>query len=184
MTTIPNTPDDFTDLLYKYTDFNGAQKTLSTGKLRFTRPSEMNDPFDVRIDQWMAMEYKPFYELIAPRLIERQLSGLDGYAELAGMGLQDAKAHIDEFQSKPENERMATIEKMTKFAVSRFGSYLPELRRSTDEIRGMPHRSTATVSFVPPGRSAIFSCGLITPTSIGVRCWDFRRIWKRTRCYV
>ena len=38
-----------TSLIYKYMDTEGARKTISNSTLKFTRPSEMNDPFDVNI---------------------------------------------------------------------------------------------------------------------------------------
>src|SRR5215470_1194513 len=127
--------DDFVDLLYKYTDFSGAQETLTTCKLRFTRPSELNNPFDVRIDQWLPMELRSFYELIAPGLIERSLSRPDKYAESIGIGQQEAKAIVDDFQSKPEHERTAWINLLAKVSVSDFESFAQKLHRTTDEIR-------------------------------------------------
>ena len=92
--------DDFTDILYKYTDLTGAQKTLTTGKLRFTRPSEMNDPFDVRIDEWMAMEHEPFFRAAWPLVAERMLSCPEVFAKLTGMALQHAEDIVKSFLNK------------------------------------------------------------------------------------
>ena len=50
----------FTDIAYKYVDAEGAKKIISNCSLRFTRPSEMNDPFDVRIHELIDTELERF----------------------------------------------------------------------------------------------------------------------------
>ena len=53
---------DHTGIIYKYTDQNGAEKILSTRTLRFARPSEMNDPFDVYIEDLLGMDLEEVHE--------------------------------------------------------------------------------------------------------------------------
>src|SRR5215470_18658730 len=72
---------------------------------------------------------------IAPGLIERSLSRPDKYAESIGIGQQEAKAIVDDFQSKPEHERTAWINLLAKVSVSDFESFAQKLHRTTDEIR-------------------------------------------------
>src|SRR5688500_3749946 len=52
---------DYTGILYKYTDHTGAKKILSNRTLKFTRPSEMYDPFDVYIDDIFGMDLEEVF---------------------------------------------------------------------------------------------------------------------------
>ena len=64
----PKLPDrsdfegDYTSILYKYTDQNGVEKILSTRTLRFARPSEMNEPCDVYIEDLLGMDLEDVHE--------------------------------------------------------------------------------------------------------------------------
>src|SRR5437870_13808489 len=59
--TAESRPDDFTDILYKYTDQNGAGKIPTTRTLRFARAAERNDPFDVYIADLRGMDLEEFF---------------------------------------------------------------------------------------------------------------------------
>lgn len=48
--------------LYKYLSPDGAKKTLSTRTIRLSRPSEFNDPFDMRLDQALGLDHREFAE--------------------------------------------------------------------------------------------------------------------------
>ena len=50
------------NIFYKYTDRNGAEKTLSNRNVRFTRASDMNDPFDVYIDDLYGMNLDEVFD--------------------------------------------------------------------------------------------------------------------------
>src|SRR5439155_1436833 len=127
--------DDFTDILYKYTDLNGAQKTLTTGKLRFTRPSELNDPFDVRIDEWMAMEHEPFFRAAWPLVAERMLSCPEVFAKLTGMALQHAEDIVKSFLNQSESEKAVMVAEITNITGAEAGAYMAKARRSTELTR-------------------------------------------------
>jgi hypothetical protein len=130
-------PDDFTDILYKYTDQNGVEKILTTGKLRFTRPSEMNDPFDVRIDEWMAMDLRQFYELAAPRIAQRLFSRPDVWVKLTTMSLQQAEAMINDFQNQADTDRAQTLVELVGATLADFDSYAPRFQQNTELARAI-----------------------------------------------
>jgi hypothetical protein len=48
--------------IYKYTDRIGVEKILSNRMLRFARPSEMNDPFDIYIEDLLGMDLEEVHE--------------------------------------------------------------------------------------------------------------------------
>ena len=65
---------DFTKIrLFKYLSAEGAKKTLSTGGLKLSQPSSFNDPFDMRIDEILGLDFKQFAEqqkLVLVELLE------------------------------------------------------------------------------------------------------------------
>jgi hypothetical protein len=125
--------DDFTDILYKYTDAHGADQILANRTLRFTRPSEMNDPFDVRIDEWIGTDLKEFYESAAPLIAQKLLSDPNVLARR--MGAKPAKAVVDDFQNRPEKERAAFLDELARWTIADFDQYAANLERSTTETR-------------------------------------------------
>lgn len=56
-------PPELSQIVYKYVGQAGARAILANRTLRFTRPSEMNDPFDVYIDD--------LFELPVPDLLKQ-----------------------------------------------------------------------------------------------------------------
>src|SRR5207247_213396 len=56
------------------TDQNGAEKIPSTRTLRFARPSEMNDPFDVYIEDLLGMDLEEVHERNIDVLFDRLLT--------------------------------------------------------------------------------------------------------------
>jgi len=69
-----NTPDFAKTRLFKYMSAEGAKKTLSTGGLRLSQPSSFNDPFDMRIDKILGLDFKQFSEqqkLVLVELLEK-----------------------------------------------------------------------------------------------------------------
>ena len=54
-------PDDYIDILYKYTDLNGAVNILINQSLRRARASALNDPFDVLVGDWIGLDAESFF---------------------------------------------------------------------------------------------------------------------------
>src|SRR6266436_1219968 len=49
-----------TGVLYKYMGVAGAKKTLATGSVRFSRPVDFNDPFDMQLGEALGAELEQF----------------------------------------------------------------------------------------------------------------------------
>jgi hypothetical protein len=54
------TADSDTGDLYKYMGFEGAKKTLESGAVRFSRPADFNDPFDMSVKEALGGELDEF----------------------------------------------------------------------------------------------------------------------------
>ena len=52
----------FTGIAYKYVSSEGAKKIIANRSLRFACPSQMNDPFDVAIEELFDSELEVFLE--------------------------------------------------------------------------------------------------------------------------
>jgi hypothetical protein len=48
--------------LFKYLGIEGAKKTISTNSFKLSVPSTFNDPFDVRLDEILGLDYAQFAE--------------------------------------------------------------------------------------------------------------------------
>jgi hypothetical protein len=99
---------DFTKIrLFKYLSAATAKKTLSTGGLRLSQPSSFNDPFDMRIDEVLGLDFRQFVEQQKLALIEF-LEGPDGVI-LRSSELGRKAALIKEALSKASPEQRKTI---------------------------------------------------------------------------
>jgi hypothetical protein len=49
-----------TGVLYKYMGVAGAKKTLASGSVRFSRPLDFNDPFDMQLEEALGTELEHF----------------------------------------------------------------------------------------------------------------------------
>jgi hypothetical protein len=49
-----------TGVLYKYMGVSGAKKTLASGGVRFSRPVDFNDPFDMQLEEALGAELEQF----------------------------------------------------------------------------------------------------------------------------
>jgi hypothetical protein len=54
---------DFSETrLFKYLSPDGAKKSLSTRTIKLSKPSEFNDPFDMRLDRAFGLDHREFVE--------------------------------------------------------------------------------------------------------------------------
>jgi hypothetical protein len=56
--------------LFKYLSPDGAKKSLSTRTIKFSKPSEFNDPFDMRIDELIGLDFRKFAEELGHEMFE------------------------------------------------------------------------------------------------------------------
>ena len=94
------------DVIYKYMGKDGAHKTISNCSLRFARPSEMNDPFDVYIDDLFNIEVKG---LLARSLIQWHdllCSDPATFAKKTETDVEAAYSLSSRINKLPESERV------------------------------------------------------------------------------
>lgn len=97
-------------MYYKYTDREGALKILSNRNLLFKRPSELNDPFEVLIDDLFGIDLEEAHEESARSIFELLLKDPKLYAERMRLPLEDAinaKALLNKFNN---NQKEAIIQ--------------------------------------------------------------------------
>ena len=100
-------------IIYKYTDRNGVEKILSNRTLRFTRPSEMNDPFDVYIEDLLGMDLEEVHERAFDALCNLLTIAPQEYAHLCGVPLESAEASARILRNASD-ERRAEIRRYLK----------------------------------------------------------------------
>ena len=79
-------------IIYKYTDQNGVEKILSNRTLRFARPSEMNDPFDVYIEDLLGIDLEEVQERAIDALCDILTKNPQEFADRCGVSLESAEA--------------------------------------------------------------------------------------------
>jgi hypothetical protein len=79
-------------IIYKYTDRDGVEKILSNRTLRFARPSEMNDPFDVYIEDLLGMDLEEVQERAIDSLCDVLTKNPQEFADRCGVPLESAEA--------------------------------------------------------------------------------------------
>ena len=94
--------------LFKYLSPDGAKSTLSTCSVRFSRPSSFNDPFDMRIDEILGLDFRQFAEEQKLALFEL-LSGELDTSSLRPGELGRKAALINEALRKASPDQKRTI---------------------------------------------------------------------------
>ena len=79
-------------IIDKYTDRDGVEKILSNRTLRFARPSEMNDPFDIYIEDLLGMDLEEVHERGIDALCDLLTTNPQEYADRCGVPLESAEA--------------------------------------------------------------------------------------------
>ena len=79
-------------IIDKYTDRDGVEKILSNRTLRFARPSEMNDPFDIYIEDLPGMDLEEVHERGIDALCDLLTTNPQEYADRCGVPLESAEA--------------------------------------------------------------------------------------------
>jgi hypothetical protein len=123
------------DIIYKYTDKSGAEKILSNRNLRFARPSEMNDPFDVYIDDLFGMDLKEFFEDSNDALIDLLSSNPSLYAKKLGVDLKEAEKVTNLLKNMSDAERSAIREEIKTADFGEFDPGFKEVRENLEKSR-------------------------------------------------
>lgn len=103
------------DLIYKYVEQDGARKIISNCSLRFARPSEMNDPFDVYIEYLFNIEVKALLHEQKLHLLDLIATDPDSFAHRTKTDLQTARKlsiQINSLSDTEKIERRSIISKL------------------------------------------------------------------------
>jgi hypothetical protein len=127
--------DDFTDVLYKYTDLGGVQKILSTRTLRFARASEMNDPFDVYIADLFGMDLDEFFQESAVALFDTLLADPERYAATCRLDPDETIRKAEYVRSLSNSERMQLREQFRTVDLTELDPEFREFRAMLEKQR-------------------------------------------------
>lgn len=144
-------------IIYKYTDRNGVDKILSNRTLRFARPSEMNDPFDVYIEDLLGIDLEEVHERGVNALCDLLTTNPQVYANRCGVPLESAEASAKIFRNASD-ERTAEIRRYLKSVD--IAALSPEYKALRDE---QPALRDAVVNHL---RNCAIFCASRTPSNL------------------
>jgi hypothetical protein len=177
----PESPDT-ARILYKYTDRNGAEKILSNRTLRFTKPSEMNDPFDVYIEDLFGVDLNEFFEASGTALFDTLLSNPQQYAAACHVDPDEANHKAEWLRNLPSSERAAWRECFKMADLAKIDPGFAQIRASLEAERDkFLERFKKHGICAQPQPTPTCSCGHITQTSIGEPFWGSSQTLIRTR---
>ncbi len=91
--------------IYKYTNNSGARKILENRTLRFAHTSELNDPFDVYIEDVFGMDVSEVLDQSAEVLMQDLQSNPVVFAEKCGTSIEDAQFSAARLKKAPDSEK-------------------------------------------------------------------------------
>lgn len=144
-------------IIYKYTDRDGVEKILSNRTLRFARPSEMNDPFDVYIEDLLGMDLEEVHERGVDALCDLLTMNPQEYADRCGVPLEAAEASAKILRNASD-ERATEIRRFLKSVD--IAALSPEYKALRAEQPALRH---AVVSYL---RNCAIFCASRTPTNL------------------
>jgi hypothetical protein len=116
--------DSDSKIVYKYTSANSARLIIANRSLRVGRPTEINDPFDVYIEDLFEAGLQNIYERAAADLVDVLTRDPGTFAERIGVPIELAMAESARINRSSESDRRALLEAARAFAShqSRLGS--------------------------------------------------------------
>lgn len=120
--------EDYLDTIYKYTDSDGAGKILSKCTLRFSRPSKMNDPFDVYIDDLFGMDIKEFVEESGKALFDVIKDNPQLMSSACNINLNEVMPVSNLLNSLPEKELLDFKERIGTIDLAEFNSTFKDIQ--------------------------------------------------------
>lgn len=144
-------------IIYKYTDRNGVDNILSNRTLRFARPSEMNDPFDVYIEDLLGMDLEEVQERAIDALCDVLTRNPQECADLCEVPLESAEASARIFRNASD-ERRAEIRRCLKSVD--IAALSPEYKALRAE---QPALRDAVVNYL---RNCAIFCASRTPSNL------------------
>lgn len=117
-----------TEILFKYVSRDGARKIVENCSLRFARPSEMNDPFDLLIDDLYNNGLEEIQRRSIARLFAKIESNPEQFASVVGADCAEVRAAAERLKLMPPETRVAFIAAMSAIDLDKEDQELALLR--------------------------------------------------------
>jgi hypothetical protein len=101
------------DVIFKYVDQEGARRIISNCTLKFARPSEMNDPFDVYIHDLFNTNLKDFLNVQKTSSFDQLITNPELFSQITGLEPSEPKKISDFLKSLPKAVRAAIKSEIT-----------------------------------------------------------------------
>ena len=128
----------FSNTAYKYVNLEGAKKIIANSSLRFARPAEMNDPFDVRIDELFDSDLEQFLGENKLPLFDLFVQNPEPYLKRKGFQPKAAEMFAKALGALPEADK---VQLRNEFAATDLAKLYPDMD-------GMKQRIEADRQFV------------------------------------
>jgi len=123
------------DLVYKYVGEGGARAILANRTLRFTRPSEMNDPFDVYIADLFELSVLDLFNKHRLDAVEMLVSNPQKFSEIMGQDLAKVVILSDLIKSSPRQKRAEFEALLVSESIEVMYPDMGELRQTMEKQR-------------------------------------------------
>jgi hypothetical protein len=122
-------------IIYKYVDQDGARKIIANRTLRFGRPSGMNDPFDVYIDDLFDVGINEIHQRWVPQLFEILEKDPVGFASQVDADPADVALISGLINSASQDKRAALLAGLTPMMLEEFDDSLGAMRDDLEKRR-------------------------------------------------
>lgn len=121
-----------TAIVYKYVDQQAARKIIANGSLRFGRPSGMNDPFDVYIEDLFNVSLEQLEGQAVADLLDLLLHNPGRFQAFVGADPSQVSRVSTMIGSILPQDRPAHFAAITATLLEEYGEDLAEMRRSLE----------------------------------------------------
>jgi hypothetical protein len=159
---------------------NGAKKTFESGTVRFSRPTEFNDPFDMSLKEALGAELEDFLSQFMKHFYEFVSSDIDCSILRPGQFKELIILINQGIKNRTSEQNDAFTREFLRTPVSSIYD-LNKLRRINGEtIDRSKAACIGLVFFVPPKIMIVYQCGHITPRLIKVLYCNFHQTNQKT----
>ena len=136
-------PEHETNALYKYMGVLGAKKTLETGTVRFSRPVDFNDPFDMQVEEALGAELEQFLPDLMDGFHEFLSSDVD-YSSLRPSELRESIILLNKSLKAATTEQRSLLKKELSAEPVEAIFDIERLRQVSREVVHQIHHSMQT----------------------------------------
>jgi hypothetical protein len=128
------------DLVYKYAGQSGARAILASRTLRFSRPSEMNDPFDIYIADLFEMPVLDVLNQHRLDVVEMLVNDPQKFSEIMGIDSTQAVIQSNMIKSSPPEMRAEFEALLVSESIE---AYYPDVGKLRQTMEGQRERIVA-----------------------------------------